>query len=62
MRDGTRFYCETAPIGFNIYDNDEKCRLKTTYQSRDEAKEECELLNHEQFQDIFMESGSMAVL
>lgn len=61
MRDGARFYCETAPIGFNIYDNDEKCRLKTTYQSRDEAKEECQQLNHEQFQEVFLESDSMAV-
>ena len=31
MRHGTRFYCKTAPIGFNLYDNEEKHRLKATY-------------------------------
>ncbi|BFO02788.1 hypothetical protein KNHN1_11660 [Pseudomonas guariconensis] len=40
MRNGSRFYCKTAPIGFNIYDNEEKLRLKTTYQAREEAKDE----------------------
>jgi hypothetical protein len=24
MCNGVRFYCKTAPIGFNIYDNEEK--------------------------------------
>lgn len=45
MRNGTRFYCKTAPIGFNIYDNEEKLRLKTPYQTRLEAEGECQRLN-----------------
>lgn len=47
MRNGTRFYCETAPIGFNIYDNEEKLRLKATYQTRVEAESESQRLNLE---------------
>lgn len=62
IRSGTRFYCETAPIGFNIYDNEEKRRLKTTYQVRQEAQEACARLNHEQFRETFVERESMAVL
>ncbi|PIB53976.1 hypothetical protein AOA60_22045 [Pseudomonas sp. 2822-17] len=50
MRNGTRFFCETAPIGFNIYDNEEKLRLKTTYQTRVEAEGECQRLNLELLQ------------
>lgn len=38
MRNGSRFYCQTVPIGFNLYDNEEKLRLKTTYQIREEAE------------------------
>lgn len=38
MRNGSRFYCQTAPIGFNLYDNEEKLRLKITYQTREEAE------------------------
>ncbi|MHC8365081.1 hypothetical protein ACYZT9_04140 [Pseudomonas sp. ZT5P21] len=45
MRNGTRFYCETAPVGFNIYDNEEKLRLKATYQTRVEAEGECQRLS-----------------
>ena len=48
MRSGARFYCETAPIGFNIYDNEEKLRLKTVYQTRAEAEGACLELNQEQ--------------
>ncbi len=33
MRNGTRFYCETTTRAFNFYDNVEKLRLKTTYQT-----------------------------
>ncbi len=33
MRNGARLYCETVPIGFNIYDNEGKLRLKTTYEA-----------------------------
>jgi len=41
MRSGARFYCKTARIGFNIYDNEEKLRLKTTYLAREEVDAEC---------------------
>jgi hypothetical protein len=34
MRDGVRFYYQTAPIVFNIYDNEEKLRQRTTYTRR----------------------------
>jgi hypothetical protein len=46
-RNGTRFYCKTAPIGFNLYDNQEKRRLPTTYLTRMEADQECLQLNTE---------------
>ena len=58
MRNGSRFYCETAPIGYNLYDNEEKRRLKTTYQTRDEAESECRQLNVEQLQSILSERES----
>lgn len=45
MRNGTRFYCETTTRGFNLYNNGEKLRLKTTYQTRVEADLECERQN-----------------
>ena len=45
MRNGSRFYCQTAPIGFNLYDNEGKLRLKTTYQTREEAESECLRVN-----------------
>jgi hypothetical protein len=54
-RDGSRFYCQTAPIGFNIYDNEEKLRLKTSYQTRAEAESECQRLNLERLQSILSE-------
>jgi len=60
VRDGTRFYCETAPIGFNIYDNEEKRRLRTTYQVREVALEECQRLNHDQFQERLAQREAMA--
>lgn len=48
MRNGARFYCETAPIGLNVvYDNEEKLRLKTTYEAQEEAEVECQQLNQE---------------
>lgn len=62
MRNGTRFYFETAPIGFNIYDNEEKLRLKTTYQARDEAEVECQRLNQERIDDVLSERESMIAL
>jgi hypothetical protein len=58
MRSGGRFYCETAPIGFNIYDNEEKLRLKTTYQAREEAGVECQRLNLERLQYVIAERES----
>lgn len=62
MRDGARFYCKTAPIGFNIYDNEEKLRLKTTYQAREEAEEQCQRLNQELLQNVLSERQSMPAL
>ena len=59
MRNGARFYCETAPIGFGIYDNEEKLRLTTTYQAREEAETECQRLNLERLQYELAERESM---
>jgi len=53
LRSGARFYCKTAPIGFNIYDNEEMLRLKTTYQAREDADAECQRLNLERLQNVF---------
>ena len=62
MRNGARFYCKTAPIGFNIYDNEEKLRLKTSYQAREEAEAECQRLNLERFQNVLSDRESMPAL
>lgn len=51
MRSGSRFYCQTAPIGFNIYDNEDKLRLMITYQTREEAEADCQRLNLELVQN-----------
>ncbi|CEL30587.1 hypothetical protein SRM1_03946 [Pseudomonas fluorescens] len=59
MRNGVRFYCETAPIGFNIYDNEEKLRLATTYQAREEAETECQRLNLERLQNVLTDREPM---
>lgn len=59
MRNGVRFYCETAPIGFNIYDNEEKLRLATTYQAREEADAECQRLNLERLQNVLTDRDPM---
>lgn len=61
-RSGSRFYCQTAPIGFNLYDNEGKLRLQTTYQSRAEAQSECQRLNVEPLETILSERGSTRVL
>lgn len=58
-RNGVRFYCKTTPIGFNIYDNEEKLRLKTTYQAREEAENECQRLNQERLHNVLSERESM---
>jgi hypothetical protein len=44
---GARFYATTVPAGFDIYDNRDKRRLKTTYPTRAEAEDECERRNAE---------------
>ncbi len=59
MRSGARFYCKTAPIGFNIYDNEEKLRLTTTYQAREEAEDECQRLNLKRLQNVLSERETM---
>jgi hypothetical protein len=59
MRHGSRFYCQTAPIGFNLYDNEEKLRLKTTYQTREEAESECQRLNLERLQSVLSDRESV---
>ncbi|PKH14579.1 hypothetical protein BI292_04815 [Pseudomonas sp. 43NM1] len=61
-RDGVRFYCKTAPIGFNIYDNQEKLRLQTTYQARDEAEDECQRLNQQLLQNVLTKRQPMTAL
>jgi hypothetical protein len=62
MRNGARFYCKTAPIGFNIYDNEEKLRQKTTYQAREEAETECQRLNLGRLQNLLSERESTTAL
>lgn len=62
MRNGARFYCKTAPIGFNIYDNEEKLRLTTTYQAREEADAECQRLNLERLKNVLSDRESMTAL
>jgi hypothetical protein len=62
MRTGARFYCQTAPIGFNIYGSEEKLRLKTTYESREGAEIECRRLNLDHLQIILSERESMTAL
>jgi hypothetical protein len=55
LRNGSRFYCQTAPVGFNLYDNEEKLRLKAPYQTREEAESECQRVNLENLQRILSE-------
>jgi hypothetical protein len=62
MRSEARFYCETAPIGFNIYDNEEKLRPKTDYQTRAEAESACLELNQERLQRMLSECEYMPTL
>lgn len=59
IRNGSRFYCQTVPIGFNIYDNEDKLRLTTTYQAREEVDAECKRLNLELLQNVFLDRESM---
>ncbi|MGY3303786.1 hypothetical protein ACVK1X_003085 [Pseudomonas sp. PvR086] len=62
MRDGARFYSQTTPIGFNIYDNEEKLRLTAAYQAREEADAECRRLNLERLQNVLSGRESMTAL
>ena len=62
MRNGSRYYCQTAPIGFNLYDNEEKLRLKTTYQTREEAESECQRVNLGRLESVLSEGESMPIL
>lgn len=52
IREGGRFYCKTAPIEFNLYDNQDKQRLQPNYPSRQEAEAECQRLNAERVKSI----------
>ncbi len=51
-RNGMHGYCKTAPIGFNIYDNEKKLRCKATFLNREEAEAECLRLNLRRLQSI----------
>ncbi|POF42451.1 hypothetical protein B0D71_13630 [Pseudomonas laurylsulfativorans] len=62
MRNGARFYCETASIGMNVYDNEEKLRLKNTYQAQEEAEFESQRLNLERLQNLLFERESTTAL
>lgn len=46
-RNGTRNYSTAVPAGFDIYDNQDKRRLKSTYPTHTEAQAECERRNAE---------------
>ena len=62
MHNGARFYCETAPIGLNVYDNEEKLRLQNTYQAQEEAEVESQRLNLERLQNVLLERESTTAL
>lgn len=47
FRAGTRFYATTVSGGFDIYDNQEKIRLKPSYSAREEAMAHCAQMNAE---------------
>lgn len=55
MRNGTRSYCKTATVGFNLYDTEKKLRLQTTYQTRAEAEYECQRHNMVRLQIVHSE-------
>ena len=56
MRIGSRFYCTTGPIGFNIYDCEAQCRLPDCYPGRGDADDACQRLNAECLQNMMNES------
>lgn len=45
LRTAKRAFAKVSALGFNIYDNEDKRRLKTNYLTRVEAERECERLN-----------------
>ena len=47
FRIGNRFYAATTPGGFDIYDNQEKQRLKRGFINKSEAATACKLMNAE---------------
>lgn len=47
FRSGSRFYAATVSDGFDIYDNQEKLRLKKNYATRELAEVECLRMNAE---------------
>ncbi|WJM54473.1 hypothetical protein QUC26_04695 [Pseudomonas asiatica] len=47
FRVGTRFYAETASVGFYIYDNQNKVRLKHQFPTRQEGVAACAKMNAE---------------
>lgn len=62
MRNGSRFYCQTAPIGFNLYDNEGKLRLNPTYHTWEDAESECLRVNMERLQRVLSERESVTSL
>lgn len=56
-RSGVRFYSTTAPSGFNIYDNEKKQRQEFWVLTRAEADAECERLNADCFESMFIRSS-----
>lgn len=47
FRAGTRYYATTVSGGFDLYDNQEKIRLKPSYQNKEEASAHCDRMNAE---------------
>ncbi|MFQ6572156.1 hypothetical protein [Pseudomonas sp. UM16] len=47
FRTGTRYYATTVSGGFDIYDNQEKGRLKPSYLEKEEAIKHCARMNAE---------------
>ncbi|WP_085678045.1 MULTISPECIES: hypothetical protein [unclassified Pseudomonas] len=45
FRIGSRYYAATVCGGFDIYDNQEKERLKPSYPSKTDAEVQCRSLN-----------------
>lgn len=52
VREGGRYYCKTVSSGFDLYDNQDKLRLKPAFATRLEAETECERLNSERLTSI----------